>query len=196
VGLIGAVLTGLAVSGEFEWRTSRQNVIDGLSRNSWLLGKALLLPTITATLYGTQIALGTGLALIDTQPAHQSLSYPAYTYLTAGFGVWLGLCIHAVVALLISLWVRSSGPAIGLIFICQIFDSVAARVLQGFHLDRIAAWLPFQIHTALLSFSQYLPDSSSALAHPWSTGHLMLAGIGWMAALAAASAWIYLRRDL
>lgn len=194
--LFGAVLAALAVSSEFEWRTSRQNVIDGLSRGNWFLGKLLLLPAIAVALYATQIVLGITLALLHTQPVHTSISHPAYAYLTAGFGVWLGLCIHTAVALLIAICVRSSGLVIGLIVVCQIFDAIAANALQSLHLGRIAAYLPFQVHGGLLSASQYLTDPSSTLTHPWSTGGLLLAGIGWLVVLAAASAWVYAKRDL
>lgn len=60
--LFGAVLVALTVSSEFEWRTSRQNVIDGLSRENWLFGKFLLIPAICVALYGTQIILGAAFA--------------------------------------------------------------------------------------------------------------------------------------
>ncbi|MGH8142620.1 MAG: ABC transporter permease [Steroidobacteraceae bacterium] len=194
--IFAAVLVALTVSSEFEWRTSRQNGIDGLSRNNWLFAKFLLLPAICLALYGTQIILGASLAFLDTHAAHKSIYYPASTYVTAGFGVWLAMCCYSLIALLISIWVRSPGPAIGLTIIYQVFDNIVARTLRGFHLDSIAAWLPFQVHSALLEFDQYLPRPSPALDYHWGTWNLLLAGMLWAAAFAIASRWVYLRRDL
>jgi ABC-2 type transport system permease protein len=194
--IFGAVLVALTVSAEFEWRTTRQNLMDGLSRGDWLFGKVLLLPAITVALYGTQLALGTTLALLDTHAAHRAVLYPASTYLSAGLGVGLGMCCYAAIALLISICVRSSGPAIGLTVIYQVFDNIVARTLRGFHLDALAAWLPFQVHNSLLQFDQYLPRPSPSLDYHWSTAGLILAGTGWAVALVLASRRVYLRRDL
>ena len=191
-----AVLVALTVSSEFEWRTSRQHVIDGLSRNDWFLAKLLFLPAITGAFYITQLMLGTTLAFIDTHPVHKHLYYPTATYLMASFGVWLGMCCYSAIALLISLWVRSAGPAIGLTVIYQIFDNIAARTLRGFHLDGLAAWFPFQVHMALLEFDQYLPSPSPSLDYRWNTWPLLLAGAAWVGVFASASRLVYFRRDL
>lgn len=194
--LFGAVLVALSVCGEFEWRTSRQNVIDGLSRENWLLGKLLLIPIICLGLYGTQIILGTAWASFDTYAPHKLFLYPGSTYVAAGLGVLVGMCWYSFTALLISVLVRSSGPAIGLIVIYQVFDNIVAGTLIGFHLDGIAAWFPFQVHKALLEFKQYWPQPSPTLEYHWVSWHLLLAGVMWMIAFAAAARWVYLRRDL
>ena len=194
--IFGAVLVALTVSSEFEWRTSRQSIMDGLTRGEWLLGKLLLLPAVAGALYGTQIALGTGLAFLDTHATHKALFYPTLTYLYAGIGVYIGMCCYAAIALLISLLVRSSGPAIGLTLIYQVFDNIVARTLHGFHRDGIAAWLPFQVQNSLLEFNQYLPHPPPSLDYHWNTLNLLFAGMGWAAALAVASRWVYFARDL
>ncbi len=194
--LFGAVLVALSVCSEFEWRTSRQNIIDGLSRENWLLGKFLLLPIICVGLYGTQIILGTAWGYFDTHPPHKLFLYPASTYVTCGLGVLLGMLWYSSAALLISVLVRSSGPAIGLILIYQVFDNIAARTLIGFHRDDSAAWLPFQVHSSLLEFKQYWPQPSPTLDYHWVTWALLLAGIMWTLAFAAAAGWVFLRRDL
>lgn len=194
--LFGAVLVALSVCGEFEWRTSRQNVIDGLSRENWLLGKLLLIPIICLGLYGTQIILGTAWASFDTYAPHKLFLYPGSTYVAAGLGVLVGMCWYSFTALLISVLVRSSGPAIGLIIIYQVFDNIVARTLIGFHLDGIAAWFPFQVHISLLEFKQYWPQPSPTLDYHWATWNLLLAGIMWAIAFAVAARWVYLRRDL
>jgi hypothetical protein len=84
----------------------------------------------------------------------------------------------------------------GLVLIYQLFDNIVARTLVGYHLDGIAAWFPFQVHISLLEFKQYWPHPSPTLDYHWSTGNLLLAGIMWVLAFAAAARWVYLRRDL
>jgi ABC-type transport system involved in multi-copper enzyme maturation permease subunit len=194
--LFGAVLMALSVCGEFEWRTSRQNIIDGLSRRSWLLGKVLLIPIICVALYGTQVVLGATWACFNTYPPHELFLYPGSTYVAAGLGVLLGMFWYSFTALFISVLVRSSGPAIGLILVYQLFDNIVARTLVGYHLDGIAAWFPFQVHISLLAFKQYWPHPSPTLDYHWATGNLLLAGLMWVIAFAVASGWAYLRRDL
>lgn len=194
--LFGAVLVALTVSSEFEWRTSRQSVIDGLSRKDWLLGKLLLIPAVCVALYGTQIALGGALAFFDTHPPHRLFLYPASTYATAGLGVLLGMFWYSAAALLISVLVRSAGPAIGLTVIYQVFDNIIARTLRGYHLDGIAAWLPFQVHNSLLQFRQYWPHPAPTLEDHWATADLLMTGVGWVIAFAVATSWVHLRRDL
>lgn len=194
--MFSAVLVALTVSSEFEWRTSRQNVIDGLSKETWFLGKLLLIPAVCVALYGTQLVFGAVWAYLDTYPPHKLLSYPASAYMMTGVGVLLAMCWYSLVALLISVSVRSSGPAIGLTLIYQVFDNIVAGTLRGFHLDRIAAWLPFQVHESLLQFNQYWPQPSPALEYRWATGNLLLAGLLWATLFAVAARWVYLRRDL
>jgi len=191
------VLVALVVSSDFEWKTSRQNVMDGLSKDGWFIAKLLLLPALCLGMYGTQLLLGGTLAFIDTHSAHRFVNfYQTSIYLAAGFGVLLAMCCYSVIALLISIWVRSSGPAIGLTLIYGVFDNLVAHTLQGFHLDAVAAWLPFQVHSALLDFQQYLPHSTSGPGYHWNTLTLFLAGFGWTGAIIVAAHRLYFTRDL
>jgi ABC-2 type transport system permease protein len=192
-----AVLVALVVSSDFEWKTSRQNVMDGLSKGNWFTAKLLLLPALCLAMYGTQILLGGTLAFFDTHSAHRIVHYyQTSAYLIAGVGVLLAMCFYSAIAMLISIAVRSSGPAIGLTLIYGVLDNIVAHTLQGFHLDAIAAWLPFQVHMALLDFQQYLPHTISASGYHWNTWTLLLAGLGWTGAVAVAAHRIYFSRDL
>lgn len=44
--IFGSVILILLLSSEFSWRTARQNVIDGLSKEQFFVGKGLLLPIV------------------------------------------------------------------------------------------------------------------------------------------------------
>ncbi|MGH8201663.1 MAG: ABC transporter permease [Steroidobacteraceae bacterium] len=191
--IFGAVLVALTVSSEFEWKTTRQNIIDGLSKQDWFLGKLALIPAVCVALYGTQVIFGTVWAYLDTYPPHRLFYYPAATYVTAALGVLLGMFWYSAVALLISVMVRSSGAAIGLTLIYQVFDNIVAGTLRGYHFDHIAAWLPFQVHNSLLQFNQYWPQPSPTLEDHWATGDLLLAGVLWATLFTVAARSIYQR---
>jgi hypothetical protein len=109
------------------------------------------------------------------------------------------MACNGSIALLIALSVRSTGPALAIALIYQVFDTIAARTLRGLHLEAIADCLPFQVHSALLVYSQYLPYGSSArspLDSHWQTGILFLAGITWVTVLLCVSYRVYMKRDL
>jgi ABC-2 type transport system permease protein len=186
-----AVLIALTVSSEFEWRTCRQNIIDGLSKSSWFGGKLLLALSLCVVFYGTQVSLGATLAYLGTTVGHADY-LPALTYISAACGALLGMCSYCAAALLFSMWVRSAGPVIGITLLYLIFDSLAAGGLP----HGVAALLPGQVQGALFRFGQYLPQPSADLTYHWSNPGLFFAGIGWVAAFVAASHWMYRSRDL
>lgn len=186
-----AVLVALTVSSEFEWRTGRQNIIDGLSKNSWFGGKLLLVLSLCVVFYGTQVSLGAALAYLGTT-AGRADYFPAMTYVLAASGALIGMCSYCAAALLFSMWVRSSGPVIGITFLYLIFDSLAARGLP----ENVAALLPGQVQGALFQFGQYSPQPFPGSIYDWSNSGLLLAGIGWVTAFVAGSYWIYRARDL
>jgi ABC-2 type transport system permease protein len=186
-----AVLVALTVSSEFEWRTCRQNVIDGLSKNRWFGGKLLLILSICVVFYGTQVFLAATLAYLGTTAGHADY-FPAMTYVLAACGALIGMCTYCAAALFFSMWVRSSGPVIGITILYLIFDSVVVRGLP----ESVAALLPGQVQGALFQFGQYLPQQSSGLLYDWSNSGLSLAGIGWITAFVTASYWVYRTRDL
>ena len=186
-----AVLVALTVSSELEWRTCRQNVIDGQSKNRWFGGKLLLVVSVCVAFYGTQVSLASTLAYLGTTAGHADY-LPAVTYGLAACGALIGMCSYCAAALLFSMWARSSGPVIGITFLYLVFDNLAARGLP----EGAAALLPGQVLAALFQFGRYLPQPSSGLAYDWSNPGLFLAGIGWVTAFVAVSYWIYRTRDL
>jgi ABC-2 type transport system permease protein len=197
--IFGVVLVVLMVCSEFDWKTSRQNIIDGLSKPQWFTGKALLVPTIVLSLYLTQLAIGGTLAFVGTSNWHSHGADPTATYILAACGALLAMACNGCIALLIAVSVRSTGPALAVALIYQVFDSIAASALRGLHLEAIADWLPIQVHNALLAFGQYqphVPGAPSHLGNHWQTGMLFLAGIIWVTVLLCASYRVYMKRDL
>lgn len=80
--IFGVVLIVLMVCNEFDWRTSRQNIIDGLSKPEWFAGKALLIPTVAVTLYLFVLAIGGTLAFIGTSSSQHGAGPRRCTHLS------------------------------------------------------------------------------------------------------------------
>jgi ABC-2 type transport system permease protein len=195
----GIALIVLMICSEFDWKTSRQNIIDGLSKRQWFAGKALLIPTVAIGLYLTRIAAGGIVALVAASGSHTHIFDPTATYVLAACGVLLGMLCYASVVLLICMTVRSTGPALAVALIYQVFDNIAAQILRNHRLADIAQWLPLQIQSALAVYNRYQPHASSApngLGGQGQTPLLFLAAAAWVAVLVGISYRIYMKRDL
>ncbi|PIQ25613.1 hypothetical protein COW36_21465 [bacterium (Candidatus Blackallbacteria) CG17_big_fil_post_rev_8_21_14_2_50_48_46] len=93
----------LLVTNEFQFRTLRQNIIDGLSRSEVLIGKLLLLLlfTLVSTLLVAVVAFGCGLAYgngFDPATAFDKINYLALFFLqcyaTLIFALFLSLLVQ------------------------------------------------------------------------------------------------------
>jgi ABC-2 type transport system permease protein len=189
----------LMICSEFDWKTSRQNIIDGLSKRQWFTGKALLIPTIVIGLYLTRIAAGCIVALVTRSGSHGHTFDPAATYVIAACGALLGTLCYASVALLFCVTVRGTGITLATALIYQIFDNITALILRTHSMGDIAQWLPLQIQSALTLYNRYQPQVASAhggLEGPGQTPMLFVAGVAWVAVLVAVSYRIYMKRDL
>jgi len=159
----------------------------------------LLIPTVAIGLYLTRIAAGGIVAVVASSGSHTHIFDPTAIYMLAGCGVLLGMLCYASVVLLICITIRSTGPALAVALIYQVFDNIAAQILRNHRLGDIAQWLPLQIQTALAVYDRYLPHGSSAhnaLEGKWQTQLLFLAAVIWLSILVATSYRIYMKRDL
>ena len=194
-----AVLIALLIAGEFDWRTSRQNVIDGLSRGQWFIAKLLLIPTVVIFFYGWVLILAITLAWMGTDPDIENAFRLSTVQYIAVAGVFTSMLCYGSIALLISVITRSSGPALGFTLIYQVFENLTTRTLRGFDLNRLADCFPFQIHMAMFRYNQYLPSESAArnqLKIVWETPTLFAACIGWIVFFVLAAWLVYRKRDL
>lgn len=199
VSTFSAALIVLIVASEFDWRTSRQNIIDGMSKWQWFTAKLLLLPTVALFFFGSELIYSGTLAWLGTDPEIENAFAISSTQLLAIMGVLIGVLCYSCIALLVSLTVRSTGPALGITLIYQVFENITTRTLRGFDLDRLADCFPFQVHLALFKYNQYLPSGAEAkrgLENIWDTNLLFVAGFGWIAVFLTASWLVYRNRDL
>lgn len=206
--VFGSILLLLLVASEFSWRTARQNVIDGLSREAWFAGKVLLLPLLAVLVVGLQLAIGGGFALAGTDLSAAGGILPGPYQLSALGGVLLAFLGYGSLALTVALAVRGTGASIGVWFL---YVAVVER-LAGAGLARLGAWggeaarwLPVQVFNRLVSYPQHDPAAWRRMARaaeggsvpePWAWEALLPAALGWIAVLLLASFLVFRRRDL
>ena len=194
-----AVLIALMTASEFDWRTSRQNVIDGLSKGQWFSAKLLLLPTVAICFYSTELIIAGALAWVGTEPGTSTTELLSSAYFISIAGVFTGIICYASIALLLSLLTRSAGPALGFTLVYQVFEIITTRTLRGLDFDRLADCFPFQVHMAMFRYEQYLPAGSEARMKMdilWDTSDLFAACIGWIIAFVLVAWVVYWKRDL
>ncbi len=157
--IFAAVLLILLVAAEFNWRTARQNVIDGLSRTEWFAGKVLLLPVIVAIFALLRVALGGLLAGLGTASASEA-ALPGFPQVAALGGSLLAGLGYGSLALFLALAIRSSGPAMAVWFAWFAFAENLVRgalgnVFEG--LRPVLGWLPIRTFGRLIPYQLYDP---------------------------------------
>jgi len=153
--MLPALLLIILVTNEFTYRTNRQNIIDGWSRQEFISVKialavivalaTTLLVIISALLFG--LFSGTSFGL-------NGFSHVGYFLLKA--------LSYNLLAVLISVWIRRTGFAIGLYFIylgaeniiSQLLDvwSIKLRNESNIDLGSMGDYLPMNASDGLLTF--------------------------------------------
>ena len=153
--LLPALLIIILICNEFNYRTSRQNIIDGWSRQQFIEVKmmiALLLAIISTLL--VLITAFTFALFSQTDFSTNNIDHTAYFFLKA--------FSYNMIAVLISVWIRRTGFAIGLYFIylgaeniiSQLLDvwSMKIRADTGKDLGSMGDYLPMNASDGLLGF--------------------------------------------
>ena len=209
--IFGSVILLLLMSNEFSWRTARQNVIDGLSKEQFFLGKVLLLPAVGLILIIAQLLIGGSFALAGTDLGTSTEPLIRMVHWSTLGGVLFAFIGYGSLALLISMTVRSSGPAIAVWFF---YVAVGEQLLQGILgqvSDRLGAWaafFPINTFNQLHQYYQYdgaaferavesaLEAGQQAPAEPWSWSVLLLVSAAWITVFLASSFMWFTKRDL
>jgi len=187
------------VSSEFSWRTARQNVIDGLSKEEFFSAKLLLLPVLGALFFGTLLLVGGGFGLAGTRVA--GVVGPIIRDVDAALirGALVGLLGWTSFAFLLGMTIRSSGPAIGAFFLYFIVEQILGQLLSrlGASVALVMKYLPMAVFKALWDPRQYgAAPLKVGQAIPTGTPLLLAAGAGYVVLFLVASFLIYRRRDL
>ncbi len=206
---LGAILLILLVANEFAWRTARQNVIDGLSREEWFLGKLILVPILLVVFLGTQVLLGLSFAVVGSGGPGPGL-LPSPGHWRALGGVAMGFAGYASLALAIALAVRSAGASVGVLFLWillveELLASGLARISGS--LAPVAEHVPLNVFDALMRPARWdgeglreaaarAAGTGAGMPELWSTPRLLLVATAWILVLLGGSYLVFRRRDL
>lgn len=158
--MLPALLTVILVSNEFNYKTHRQNIIDGWSRMEFLNVKLAMV--VLFAVASTLVVIIT--ALIFGASSGSSFSLNGFE----NIGYFLLKAItYNLIALLISVLVKKSGVAIALFFIYTIFENGVSMMLffwavkikkdSNLDLGNMGNYLPMNASDGLLSapFEQF-----------------------------------------
>lgn len=153
--MLPALLLIILVTNEFTYRTNRQNIIDGWSRSQFINVKMAmaLIVAVVSTLLVVISAMLFGM-LSGSSFSMNGVSHVLYFFLKA--------LSYNLLAVLISVWVRRTGFAIGIYFIylgaenivSQLLDvwSLKLRSNNGIDLGSMGDYLPMNASDGLLTF--------------------------------------------
>jgi ABC-2 type transport system permease protein len=173
------------VAHEYQWRTNRQNVIDGSSRAEYILGKVLLLASIAlaSTLAMSAIALGFGLATGGT----------AAVRVFRGAGVALLYFLQVAGYLSLALFMATALRRTGLAVLAFVGYTLLAEPLARSFLPHTAR-LPSSVFTSLVP-NPFFGYAGMKVASAIPPTTVALSG-AYTIALALGSMWVFARQDL
>lgn len=153
--LLPALLLMLLMTNEFAFKTHRQNIIDGWSRTEFIHVKMVmaLIGAVVATLLVILSALLFGFA------SGTSFSFDGVSHVGYFFGKAL---TYNMFALLLSVLIRKTGLAVGVLFIYTGFENLVSLLLDGWSvklrasndidLGSMGNYLPMNAADGLLTF--------------------------------------------
>lgn len=155
--ILPALLLIILTTNEYTYRTNRQNIIDGWSREEFIHVK-LMMALIFAIVTTLLVILS---ALIFGFASGTSFSLEGFSHV--GF-FFVKALSYNLLAILISVWIKRTGFAIGLYFIylgaeniiSQLLDvwSVKIRKDHGIDLGSMGDYLPMNASDGLLTFPE------------------------------------------
>ncbi|HSM34804.1 MAG TPA: ABC transporter permease [Longimicrobiales bacterium] len=209
VAIFGTVALLLLISSEFAWRTARQNVIDGLTREQWYWGKAITVLLVATAFLGLYLVIGGGFGIAATDFGGPEPIMHGYQARALG-AVVLSVAGYGALALLIATIVRSTGGAMAIWFFYVAFGESLirngiARVWEGS--APYLAYAPVAVFDALRDYLMFDPAALARVAErmqeagrpapePGDPGTLALVAGGWIVLLVLGGFLAFRRRDL
>jgi len=158
-----SILIVILSTNEYQFRTNRQNIIDGLSRLQFYHAKWLLI--LSLSVFSTLYVFITG-TVFGAQYGDISYFPGKIEYL---FYVWVLSLNYMGFAFILSLFFKRSGITIGIFFLySMILESLAGKFLNWQTDSYIGNYMPLQCSDELLPFPimdmvrSMLPKDSSA----------------------------------
>jgi ABC-2 type transport system permease protein len=202
-GIMTAFFAGivliLLVSNEFMWRTSRQNVIDGLSKEEFFAAKLLLIPGLVVLFFGALLVIGGIIATTASRGAPAAVPTLRQGDLAFMGGAAIGLLGWGSLAFLVAVTIRSPGPAIGAFILYFVVEQVVADLVARLAPSAAFAtrFVPTTVFRALWDARRYGVVPLRAGQGPAIETPIMIAiSAGYAILLVAVAFALYRRRDL
>ena len=141
-----AVIVIILICSEFNYKTVRQNIITGLSRTEWMLGKFHLMVffALCSTLIYFLCTMAVG--LINTEGTELGLMMSKAHFV---FAFFIQTLVYLMLAILIGMIVRNTGIAIG---IFMIYSWIIEKVIIWKLPDEIAQFFPLQASNDMIQW--------------------------------------------
>lgn len=202
--LVALVIIMLTAS-EFMWRTSRQNVIDGLSKQEWFVGKALNALMVCLVFALSMLLVAAAFAIVNPFTTFMRLADAQM------LGAYLiGMAGVASIAFFLAMVLRKEGGALGVLLIwASLGEALIAAILNRWHegWEKYARYLPFRLFFSVFdphNFDADMRQRAIEIAKRMHRPPPELPNVSLLLGLAvlytfvfvAASYWHYSKRDL
>ena len=199
---VALITTVNVTAAEYGWRTSRQNVIDGLSREQWFAAKLIMVPAIALLFFvvGVGMVGVTGRLFVERQG-----SFITADLLRGLGGLLVGLTGMCSLAMLASFLTRHAGGAIALVVGYMIIGEGMIRALlrnAGESALKYAQYLPANTFQQLASMPFWSPPATRIPGavvrgpEPPNPGTLLLLAAAYIAAAVGAAFLMMRDQDL
>lgn len=200
------VLMILLFAPEFRWRTARQNIIDGLSKDRFFAGKLMVLGVLVALFFALSVGVGGSAALLSPGDSGPTLVRGVDLSLFGAHA--LGLTLFGSAALMLAATLRASGPAMGILVVYTALEGFTAYLLNRFEsLESISDFLPHRVFRTLILPGRHYPEvlaeinaERAAIGRPpveyLDLGVLVAAALSYIAAFLAIAYLAMRKRDL
>jgi len=195
---IPVIAVVMFISNEFTYKTHRQNIIDGWSRNQFMFSKLIdvLFISLLVTLMYMVISLVIGYINIDDKSGN-IMDKSRYIFL-----FFLQTFSQLSIAFLIAFLTKKAFLALGIFFFYYIVELIGSAIMRNYQLDKLAEFLPLEISDMVVPVPTFLGtvrqqespgwyDSMLAAVTPHVIYTLVLTTLVW-----ALCFWINKKRDL
>jgi len=198
--VLPVLLLIILITNEYTFRTNRQNIIDGLSRQQFISVK-LMMALIMAVVC-TLLVILTGL----TFAAFSGSSFSLNRFSHVGF-FFLKSLSYFMLAVMLSVWVRRTGFAIGIFFIYMGAENIISQLLDvwsmkikrdsGLDLGSMGDYLPMNASDGLLTFPDNpLKTITKSVMPTEYTWLILILAIAYLAGFIIFSRKLFIKRDL
>ncbi len=202
-GIMAGVAFALLLGSEWDWRTGRQNVIDGLGRGEWFTGKLGLLVVIAGAFVTTHV-LTTGIGvLVVGEPLDGG--WIELWHVKWMLGLLAGLTCTLTIALVTGLGTSGAGAATALFLVWIAAEPLMSAGLREY--DDWRGWIGEHLPAGTFARLQQRPTwdpvfAERAAADPELAARMvpasatMLEALVWVVILTSSAWLLYRRRDL